>query len=68
MDPRGSLAAARTFRFRRFLRVRVFTGEGLLAEPIAGPQGELVFVPPTRPSVDDEPDGRVENITVEKMS
>jgi hypothetical protein len=25
-------------RFRRFSRVRVFAGEGLLAEPIAGPQ------------------------------
>jgi hypothetical protein len=24
-------------------------------------------MPPTRPSVDDEPDGPVENITVEKM-
>ena len=34
--------------YRRFSRVRVFAGEGLLAEPIAGPQlqwRELVFVP-----------------------
>src|SRR5215813_10962058 len=34
---------------RRFSRVRVFAGEGLLAEPIAGPQlqwCELVFMPP----------------------
>jgi hypothetical protein len=38
-------------RFRRFSRVRVFAGEGLLAEPIAGPQlqwRELVFMPQSR--------------------
>ena len=36
----------------RFSRVRVFAGEGLLAEPIAGPQlqwRELVFMPPQHP-------------------
>ena len=38
--------------YRRFSRVRVFAGEGLLAEPIAGPQlqwRELVFMPPQHP-------------------
>jgi hypothetical protein len=29
--------------------------------------GVWAKMPPTRPSVDDEPDGPVENITVEKM-